>query len=59
MFEMGGGPLTEDNLQNIILDAGKHPVLEVPKDLSAISSELSISCKLIEESVLSGSMDID
>ena len=58
MLEMGGMPLDDSDLENLILEAGQHPVFEVPDNFSAISLELSISCKYTEQSVSSDRMDI-
>ena len=51
-------PLDDSDLENLILEAGQHPVFEVPDNFSAISLELSISCKYTEQSVSSDRMDI-
>ena len=58
MLEMGGTPLDDSDLENLILEAGQHPVFEVPDNFSAISSELSIGCKYTEQLVSSDGMDI-
>jgi hypothetical protein len=58
MFEMGGVPLDDKDLENLILEGGKHPVFEVPDDLSGMGSELSVGRKLAEESVSSVDMDM-
>jgi len=59
IFEMGGGPLDENDLKNFISEAGEHPVFEVPDNFSTISSELSTGRKLTEESVSSDGMDAE
>lgn len=59
MFEMGGTPLDETDLQNLILEAGEHPVFEVPGNFSAVSSELSTGRKLTEQSVSSDGMEVE
>lgn len=57
MFEMGGAPLDEIDLENFILEAGEHPVFEVPHSSSAVSSELSTNNKFAEQSLSSDGMD--
>ena len=59
ILEMGGGPLDESDLENFILEAGEHPVFEVPDNFSAVSSEVSAGCKLTEQSVSSDGMDVE
>ena len=59
MFEMGGAPLDEIELENFILEAGEHPVFEVPDNLSTLGSELSTSRKFSEQSLSSDRMDIE
>lgn len=58
IFEMGGTSVDDAMLQDFILEAGEHPVFEVPDNLSAISSELSVSCKLTEQSLYSDDMNM-
>lgn len=59
MLDMGGAPLDDMDLEDFILEAGTHPVFEVPDNFSAISSELSIGRKLTEQSVSSDGMDVE
>ena len=58
MLEMEGTPLDDSDLENLILEAGQHPVFEVPNNFSTISSELSIGHKYTEQLVSSDGMDI-
>lgn len=58
MFETGGGRLDDEELRKLMLNSGgEYPVFEVPDDISAMSSELSVGLKLPEESLSSDGMD--
>jgi len=59
IFEIGGGPLDENDLENLILEGGNHPVFEVPDNFSNLSSELSTGHKLTEQSVYLDRMDME
>lgn len=59
MLELGGVPLTDSQLEGLILEAGQHPVFDVPDNFSAVSSELSVGRRLTEESLSSDGMDIE
>ena len=59
IFDLGGRQLDDTDLENFILEAGNHPVFEVPDNFSTLSSELSTGRKLTEQSVSSDGMDMD